>query len=167
MARAVYAIATSEQHAQRIASRLETAGIPANDVSILAADRGLVEQPAAGAAPAPPEVTAAGMTGGAVLGGTLGWLAGIGLVFIPGLGPIIAAGPLVAALSGVALGGAVGGVAAAFVGLGVPEAEARQLETRIHEGSVLVAVQANNAARAAEIEQILHGENAEAIVTSR
>jgi hypothetical protein len=107
------------------------------------------------------------MTGGAVLGGTLGWLAGIGLVFIPGLGPIIAAGPLVAALSGVALGGAVGGVAAAFVGLGVPGAEARQLETRIHEGSVLVAVQANNAARAAEIEQILHGENAEAIVTGR
>ena len=67
-----------------------------------------------------PEGAAAGAGTGAVLGGTLGWLTGIGALAIPGLGPFVAAGPIMAALAGVGVGGALGGVTGALVGNGNP-----------------------------------------------
>ena len=81
-----------------------------------------------------PEGTAAGATTGAVIGGTLGWLAGIGALAIPGIGPLLAAGPIVAALTGVGVGGAIGGIAGALVGMGIPEYEAKRYEGRIKGG---------------------------------
>src|SRR2546430_7355741 len=87
-----------------------------------------------------PEGTATGATSGAVVGGTLGWLAGIGALAIPGLGPFIAAGPIVAALAGAGAGGVVGGITGALVGMGIPEYEAKRYEGRIKEGGILLSV---------------------------
>jgi hypothetical protein len=87
-----------------------------------------------------PEGTATGVTTGAVVGGTLGWLAGIGALAIPGVGPLIAAGPIVAALTGVGVGGAIGGIAGALIGMGIPEYEAKRYEGRIKEGGILLSV---------------------------
>ncbi len=87
-----------------------------------------------------PEGAATGGVAGGVLGGALGWLAGIGALAIPGVGPFIAAGPIMAALGGAALGGAVGGIAGALVGLGIPEYEAKRYEGKIKDGNVLISV---------------------------
>src|SRR5437879_9746066 len=84
-----------------------------------------------------PEGTTTGATSGAVIGGGLGWLAGIGALAIPGLGPLIAAGPIVAALAGAGAGGVVGGITGALVGMGIPEYEAKRYEGRIKEGGIL------------------------------
>src|SRR6267154_660651 len=87
-----------------------------------------------------PEGTAAGAGTGAAIGGTLGWLAGIGALAIPGLGPFIAAGPIMAALAGVGVGGAVGGIVGALVGMGIPEYEAKRYEGRVKDGGILLSV---------------------------
>src|SRR5207245_7387296 len=87
-----------------------------------------------------PEGTATGATSGAVVGGTLGWLAGIGALAIPGLGPFIAAGPIVAALAGAGAGGVVGGITGALVGMRIPEYEAKRYEGRIKTIGVLLSV---------------------------
>src|SRR5258707_14093431 len=87
-----------------------------------------------------PEGAATGAGSGAVLGGTLGWLTGIGALAIPGLGPFIAAGPILAALAGVGAGGVVGGIAGALIGMGIPEYEAKRYEGRIKKGGILVSV---------------------------
>src|SRR3954470_5171861 len=87
-----------------------------------------------------PEGTTAGATSGAVIGGGLGWLAGIGALAIPGVGPLIAAGPIVAALAGAGAGGAVGGLLGALVGMGIPEYEAKRFEGAVKNGGTLVSV---------------------------
>ncbi|MGA8154042.1 MAG: quinol:electron acceptor oxidoreductase subunit ActD [Terriglobales bacterium] len=92
-----------------------------------------------------PRGTAAGATTGAVVGGTLGWLAGIGALAIPGVGALIATGPIVAVLAGVSVGGALGGLAGALIGMGIPESEAKRYERRIQEGGILVSVRCDNA----------------------
>jgi hypothetical protein len=91
-----------------------------------------------------PEGAAAGAGTGAVLGGTLGWLVGIGALAIPGLGPFIAAGPIMAALAGAGVGGAVGGLTGALVGMGIPEYEAKRYEGMIKEGGILLSVHSDN-----------------------
>jgi hypothetical protein len=87
-----------------------------------------------------PEGAAAGATSGAVLGGALGLLAGIGALAIPGVGPLIAAGPIMATLAGVGVGGAVGGFTGALIGMGIPEYEAKRYEGRMQKGAILVSV---------------------------
>jgi hypothetical protein len=87
-----------------------------------------------------PEGAATGASSGAVIGGTLGWLTGIGALAIPGLGPFIAAGPIVAALAGVGVGGAIGGITGALIGMGIPEYEAKRYEGRVKEGGILLSV---------------------------
>jgi hypothetical protein len=87
-----------------------------------------------------PECAAAGVTTGGVIGGTLGVLAGVGLLAIPGLGPFIAAGPIMAGLAGLGVGGAVGGVTGALVGMGIPEFEAKRYEGRLQKGGILLSV---------------------------
>lgn len=87
-----------------------------------------------------PEFATGGAAGGAVVGGILGWLAGIGLIAIPGLGPFIAAGPIVGGLSGLGIGGAIGGVSGALIGVGVPEYEAKQYEDKIQSGGILLSI---------------------------
>ena len=87
-----------------------------------------------------PEGAATGATTGALVGGGLGWLAGIGALAIPGLGPFIAAGPIMAALAGVGAGGAIGGITGALIGMGIPEYEAKRYEGRVKEGGILLSV---------------------------
>jgi hypothetical protein len=87
-----------------------------------------------------PEGTAAGATAGGAIGGTLGVLAGVGLLAIPGLGPFIAAGPIMAGLAGLGVGGAVGGVTGALIGMGIPEFEAKRYEGHLQKGGILLSV---------------------------
>ena len=112
-----------------------------------------------------PEGAATGAGTGAILGGALGWLAGIGSLAIPGVGPLIAAGPILAALSGAALGGTVGGVGGGLVGLGIPEYEAQQYAGKLKEGNVLMCAHAEDSAEAAKAREIFSEEKAESIST--
>src|SRR5512144_1518272 len=110
-----------------------------------------------------PEGTATGATSGAVIGGGLGWLVGIGALAIPGLGPFIAAGPIVAALAGIGAGGVVGGIAGALIGMGIPEYEAKRYEGRIKEGGILLSVHADNSEWKSKAKDILERTGAEDI----
>jgi hypothetical protein len=85
----------------------------------------------------------------------LGWLAGIGALAIPGLGPFIAAGPIMAALSGAAAGAALGGIAGALIGLGIPEYEAKRYEGKIREGHVLISVHTDDRTERSRAKEIL------------
>ena len=94
-----------------------------------------------------PEGAIAGAGGGGVIGGTLGLLAGIGALAIPGVGPLIAAGPILAAMSGAAAGATIGGIAGALIGLGIPEIEAKRYDCKISGGNILVAVHVDDVDR--------------------
>lgn len=113
-----------------------------------------------------PEGAATGATSGAVIGGALGWLVGIGALAIPGLGPFIAAGPIMAALSGVGVGGAVGGITGALIGMGIPEYEAKRYEGRLERGSILLSVHADDSDWIDKAERILKNTGAEDIASS-
>src|SRR6476661_4651302 len=113
-----------------------------------------------------PEGAAAGATSGAVIGGTLGWLAGIGMLAIPGVGPFIAAGPIVATLAGMGAGGTVGGMTGALIGLGIPEYHAKRYEGRIRKGGILLSVHADDQEWASKGKQILEQTGAEDIAST-
>src|ERR1041384_139786 len=104
-----------------------------------------------------PEGTAAGATTGAVIGGGLGWLAGIGALAIPGIGPIMAA------LAGVGVGGAIGGIAGALIGMGIPEYEAKRYEGRIKEGGILLSVHSDNSEWTRKAKDVLQSTGADFI----
>jgi hypothetical protein len=113
-----------------------------------------------------PEGAATGAGSGAVLGGTLGWLTGIGALAIPGLGPFIAAGPIVAALAGVGVGGAIGGITGALIGLGIPEYEAKRYEGRIKEGGILLSVHCDDSNWTKRAKEILERTGAQDVSSS-
>src|ERR1700733_9152989 len=108
-----------------------------------------------------PEGAAAGVGSGALVGGTLGWLAGIGALAIPGIGPLIAAGPIVAALAGVGGGGTVGGLTGALIGLGMPEFEAKRYEGRMSKGGILLSVHCDTSDEIKRGKQVLEATRAE------
>jgi hypothetical protein len=165
MGTSVYCIATSEAQAIRIANRLRSEGFTPDDISMLYPDRDGVRDLAPRNATKAPEGAATGASAGAVVGGALGWLAGIGALAIPGVGPLIAAGPILAALSGLAVGGTVGGLSGALVGAGIPEYEAQQYEGRLRGGHILMAVHADDGDEASRIREIFSEEKAEDIST--
>jgi hypothetical protein len=113
-----------------------------------------------------PEGATTGAGSGAVIGGTLGWLVGIGALAIPGLGPFIAAGPIMAALAGMGVGGAVGGVTGALVGMGIPEFEAKRYEGRLQKGGILVSVHCDTSEEVKRAKDILQRTGAEDISTA-
>ena len=164
MASCVYAIATSDAQAVRIGNRLRNAGFSPSDISVLAPDRGVRDLGHQNSTKAPEGATA-GAGAGAILGGALGWLAGIGTLAIPGVGPLIAAGPILATLTGAAVGGAVGGATGGLVGLGIPEYEAQQYEGKLREGNILLCVHVEDSEEAGKARQILSEEKAENIST--
>ena len=110
-----------------------------------------------------PEGAAAGAGTGAAIGGSLGWLAGIGALAIPGLGPFIAAGPIMAALAGAGVGGAVGGFTGALIGMGIPEYEAKRYEGRIKNGGTLLSVHSDNSEWTKRAKEILERTGAQDI----
>jgi hypothetical protein len=163
----VYCLAKDDAHAIRIINRLERCGYGADDVSVLYSDASGRHNLGTENATKAPEGAATGAGTGAVLGGAIGWLAGIGALAIPGVGPLIAAGPIIGTLSGLAVGGTVGGLTGALVGLGIPEYEAQTYEGRLREGNVLISVHADDSDDAAEIRQAMNDEKAESVSTGR
>lgn len=155
MAKAVIGLASNLTQAETIVDRLRMAGFVSDEISVLMPDMTSTQDFAYKNETKAPEGTAIGAGTGAVIGGALGWLAGIGSLAIPGLGAFIAAGPIMAALSGAAAGGAVGGVTGGLIGLGVPEYEAKLYEGRIKEGNILIAVHATDADLRKRVEDIL------------
>lgn len=141
---AVYGIYPSRLIVEKAVDELKEAGFRSADISVLFPESGGTKDFAIEKETKAPEGTATGAGSGAVIGGALGWLAGIGLITIPGIGPFVAAGPIVAALAGVGAGGLVGGIAGALIGMGIPEYEANRYEGRIKEGGILLSVHADN-----------------------
>ncbi len=137
---AVFGIYTSTLQAESTVSRLMAAGFPSSDISVLLPDNEGTRQFAHEKGTKAPEGTTAGATVGGVVGGTLGVLTGIGALAIPGLGPFIAAGPIMAGLAGIGAGGAVGGFIGAMIGMGIPEYEAKRYEGHVKNGGVLLSV---------------------------
>jgi hypothetical protein len=163
MAQAVFCLAKSEAQAITIVDQLKAAGFSPDDISVLFPDKTGTRDFAHTQHTKAPEGAATGAGTGGVLGGALGWLAGIGALAIPGLGPFIAAGPIMAALSGAAAGAALGGLTGALIGLGIPEYEAKRYEGKIKEGNLLISVHTEDRAARTRAKRIFEQAGAEDI----
>jgi rhodanese-related sulfurtransferase len=136
----VFGIYPSRDNVETAVTALKHAGFANSDVSILLPENITSEDFATEQSTKAPEGAAVGAGSGACIGGALGWLVGVGALAIPGIGPVIAAGPLVAALAGIGIGGALGGFAGSLVGMGIPEADAKKFEGELLKGGILVVV---------------------------
>jgi tetrahydromethanopterin S-methyltransferase subunit C len=160
---AVFGIYSSGEHAERAVDTLIAAGFASTDISVLLTDTSSTREFAHVKDTKAPEGTTAGVTTGGVIGGTLGVLAGIGALAIPGVGPLIAAGPIMAGLAGLGVGGAVGGLLGALVGMGIPEYEAKRYEGRVKDGGTLLSVHCNTSAQIDRAKELLKSSGAEDI----
>jgi len=138
--KAVFCTVNSESQASAIVEDLKRAGFSNDDISALFPDKHSSRDFAHEQETKAPEGATTGASAGAVLGGVLGWLAGIGSLAIPGVGPLIAAGPIMGLLGGAAVGGATGGIAGALIGYGMPEIEAKRYEGKVKSGNILLSV---------------------------
>src|SRR3954452_14340778 len=144
MNKAVIGIVDTQVQAEQVITALTNAGFRAQHISALLPDKQGTKDFAHEHNTKAPEGAVTGAGAGGAVGGTLGLLAGIGALAIPGLGPFIAAGPILAALSGAAAGATVGGVAGALVGLGLPELEAKRYAGKVEAGNILLSVHVDN-----------------------
>jgi hypothetical protein len=156
MKRSVLCLVDTEIQADAIVEKLRSAGFSENDISVLFPDKGSTRDFAHKKETKMPE----GATAGGAIGGTIGLLAGIGALAIPGLGPFIAAGPIIAALSGGAIGAGVGGLTGALIGLGIPEYEAKRYEGKVKEGGILISVHSENNEETSSAKAIFEKEGA-------
>jgi len=163
MEKAVFCIARTETQARDIVDQLKTAGFSNNDISVLFPDKSGTKDFAHEQHTKAPEGAAAGAGTGGVLGGVFGWLVGIGALAIPGLGPFIAAGPIMAALSGAAAGAALGGISGALIGMGIPEYEAKRYEGKVKEGNILISVHTEDSTERSRAKDIFTQAGAEDI----
>jgi hypothetical protein len=145
---------------------LRTAGFRNSDISVLFPENTGTKDFAHEKGTKAPEGASAGSGTGAVLGGALGWLAGIGSLAIPGVGPFIAAGPIVGSLAGAGVGGVVGGLAGALIGMGIPEYEAKRYEGRVKDGGILLSVHSDGSDWTKRAKQILEETGAQDISSS-
>ena len=152
---AVFGIYQDRMSVERGVDGLKAGGFSNADISALFPQNDGTRDFAAEKHTKAPEGAAAGAGTGAVLGGGLGWLVGIGTLAIPGLGPFIAAGPIVAALAGAGVGGTVGGLAGALVGMGIPEYEAKRYEGRVKDGGILLSVHSDSSDETKRAKDIL------------
>jgi hypothetical protein len=161
--KAVFGIYNTQAALENAIGMLRDESFSSSDVAVLlpesvsSRDLGTVKTSKA------PEGATAGAGSGAVVGGVLGWLVGIGSLAIPGVGPFIAAGPIVAALAGLGVGGAVGGLAGALVGMGIPEYEAKRYEGRITKGGILLSVHCDTSEEIDRAKKIMERTGAEDI----
>ena len=160
---AVFGIYRSQSEVNEAVDALVAAGYRSADISVLFPDNRGTKDFAHEKNTKAPEGTAAGASSGMVLGGALGWLTGIGALAIPGIGPFIAAGPIVAALAGAGAGGAIGGFIGALVGMGIPEYEAKRYEGRVRSGGLLMSVHCDNADWVGRAKKIMRETGAEDI----
>lgn len=163
---AVFGIYPDRVALEEAVEHLRSAGFRSTDISVLFPDnKGTKDFAHEKATKAPEGATTGGLAGG-VAGGVLGWLTGIGALAIPGVGPFIAAGPIVAALAGVGAGGALGGLIGGMVGMGIPEYEAKRYEGRIREGGILLSVHCDASEWVKRAKDILHQTGAQDVASA-
>src|SRR5882762_1723665 len=163
MKRSALCLVDTEAQADAIVGKLRSAGFSDNDISVLFPDKGSTRDFAHKKETKMPEGATVGASTGGIAGGTIGLLAGIGALAIPGLGPFIAAGPIMAALAGLGVGGTVGGLIGALVGMGIPEYEAKRYEGRIKDGGVLLSVHCDTSEEITRAKDVLKQTGAEDI----
>lgn len=164
---AVFGIYKTSLQAEQGAGTLVSAGFSNDDISVLLPDnQGANRQFAHEKNTKAPEGTTGGAVAGGALGGTLGLLAGLGALAIPGVGPLIAAGPIVGLLAGVGAGGAVGSLVGALVGMGIPEYEAKRYEGRVKDGGVLLSVHCETSDEIKTAKELLEQTGAQDISSS-
>jgi len=162
----VVGLVSSQQQAETIVTELQRAGFSKDDVSALFPDKKGTRDFAHEKNTKAPEGAITGASAGGAIGGTIGLLAGIGALAIPGLGPFIAAGPIMAALSGAAAGATLGGVAGALVGMGIPELEAKRYEGKIKDGNILLSVHVEGSEERDSAKKIFEGGGATDVTTT-
>lgn len=163
----VFGIYSTRAGVENGVDALVRAGFPSPDISVLLPENLLgTKEMGTEKATKAPEGTTAGVTAGGVIGGTLGVLAGVGLLAIPGLGPFIAAGPIMAGLAGLGVGGAVGGVAGALIGSGIPEFEAKRYEGRLQHGGLLLSVHCDTSDEIKRAKEVLRVTGAEDVTST-
>jgi len=158
---AAFGIFSTRMGVENAVDRLKMAGYRNTDISVLFPENAGTKDFAHEKNTKTPEGVATGAGTGVVLGGTLGWLAGIGALAIPGLGPFIAAGPIMAALAGAGVGGTLGGLVGALVGMGIPEYEAKRYEGRVKSGGILLSVHCDDSEWTKKAKQILEDTGAD------
>jgi len=163
---AVFGIYSSVPHAEQAVDVLVSAGFPSRDISVLLPDQRGTRDFAHEKETKAPEGTTTGVTAGGVIGGTLGVLAGIGAIAIPGVGPFIAAGPIMGGLAGLGVGGAVGGLLGALVGMGIPEYEAKRYEGRVKSGGILLSVHCDTSEEIDRAKEILKRSGADDVAST-
>jgi hypothetical protein len=163
---AVFGIFPSRTRAEQAVDALMAAGFRSSDISILAPDQNTTKELATEKNTKAPEGTTTGAATGGAIGGTLGLLAGIGALAIPGLGPFIAAGPIMGALAGLGAGAAAGGLIGALVGMGIPEYEAKRYEGRVKNGGILLSVHCDDSDCVSKAKDILKRVGAEDIASA-
>src|SRR6201993_1125917 len=141
---AVFGIYPNRAGVERAVDTLRKEGFRSTDISVLFPENEGTKDFAHEKNTKAPEGAATGAASGAVVGGGLGWLAGIGALAIPGLGPFIAAGPIMAAPAGVGAGGTIGGLTGALIGMGIPEYEAKRYEGRVKDGGILLSIHSDD-----------------------
>jgi len=164
--KSVFCIATSRNQADQIVDQLKSANFSNNDISVLFPDKGTTRDFAHEKNTKAPEGAVVGASTGGVIGGALGWIAGIGALAIPGVGPFIAAGPIMAALSGLAVGAAVGGIAGGLIGLGIPEIDAKRYEGKVKAGNLLISVHTEDSAEITRAKDIFSSAGGQDICTT-
>lgn len=160
---AVFGIFPSRGDAEQAVDQLIAAGFRSDDISVLAPDQKGSHEFATEKNTKAPEGTTTGAATGGAIGGTLGLLAGIGALAIPGLGPFIAAGPIMGALAGMGAGAATGGLIGALVGMGIPEYEAKRYEGRVKDGGILLSVHCDDSDWTSKAKDILERAGAQDI----
>jgi hypothetical protein len=163
---AVFGIYSDRPEAERGADALIEAGFSRSDISVLMPDTQSTRAFAAEKNTKAPEGTTTGVLSGGAVGGTLGLLAGIGALAIPGVGPFIAAGPIMGTLAGIGAGGALGGLVGALVGMGIPEYEAKRYEGRVKDGGVLLSVHCDSSEKVGRAKDVLKQSGAEDVSSS-
>jgi hypothetical protein len=160
---AVFGIYSNRTGAESGVDALKAAGFSNSDISVLLPENAGTKDFAHEKNTKAPEGASKGAGTGALLGGGLGWLVGIGALAIPGLGPFIAAGPIMAALAGAGVGGAVGGLTGALIGMGIPEYEAKRYEGRVKDGGILLSVHSDSSDETKRAKEILERTGAQDI----
>ena len=163
---AVFGLYKSEEHAEHAVQTLIGAGFSSMAISVLLPDSESTRAFAHEKDTKAPEGTTVGVTAGGVIGGAIGVLAGVGALAIPGVGPFIAAGPIMAGLAGLGVGGTVGGLLGGFIGMGIPEYEAKRYEGHIKEGGTLLSVHCDTSDEVSRAKGVLKATAAEDIAST-
>jgi hypothetical protein len=163
----VFGIYTSYSTVEMGVNNLKAAGFSNRDISVLFPQSAGSKDFAHEKGTKSPEGATAGAGTGIVLGGTMGWLLGVGALAIPGMGPFIAAGPIMAALAGAGVGGAVGGITGALIGMGIPEYEAKRYEGRVKDGGILLSVDCESSEWTKQAKRILEYTGAQDVSSTK